>query len=64
MEIGRILSQVAHWFLSLGALARCLGVELVVLTVLSRVSALLDDQLSLGGIWVWRAWPGQLWVAD
>ena len=38
---------------------------MVVLPVLTGVLALLGDQLSLGGIWVWRAVAqGQLWDSD
>jgi hypothetical protein len=38
----------------LRALDRSLGVEVVVLPVFTGVSALLGDQLSPSGIWVWN----------
>jgi hypothetical protein len=70
MEIGKILSPTVSWFLSLDGsgwvpLGPGIWAEMVVLTVLSGVSALLGDQLSPCGIWVWRAVAqGQLQGAD
>ena len=49
----------------LRALGGSLGTEVVIIPMLSGVSALLGDQLSPGMIWVWRAIAqGQLWGAD
>jgi hypothetical protein len=53
METGMILSQAAPCVLR--APGGSLGAEMLVSPVLSGVSALIGDQLSLGRTWVWRA---------
>jgi hypothetical protein len=55
METGRILSQTAPQFLCPAALGGSLAAELMVLSALIGLPALLGDILSPGSIWMWGA---------
>ena len=61
MEMGRVLSQATSLFSVLSLLGVLHRAEVVILLVLTGVSALLGEQLTPGRTWVWIAGCQHSW---